>query len=92
MRLGTLTTMAQPNQWSIDQDVREDAESIFVPVDQLPSGQTGDIVDFRSGPGGPRRGRVTARWHDGQRGTFLTVRLDDAPDAPPTTSTISEPG
>ena len=40
--------MDQPSTWSIEQDVRADAESIFVPIEQLPDADTGDIVEISS--------------------------------------------
>ena len=70
--------MAQ-QQWSVDQDVREDADSVFVPAEQLPHGAIGDVVRFTSGHAGTRSGRITALVTDGERGTFFTVGLDRPP-------------
>ena len=67
--------MAQ-QQWSIDQDVREDSDSVFVPAAQLPRAAIGDVVEFTSQHAGTRCGRVTALIEDGERGTFFTVGLD----------------
>lgn len=67
--------MAQ-RRWSIDQDVREDAESVFVPAERLPRAAVGDVVQFNSEHVGTRSGQVTDLVDDDERGTFFTVRLD----------------
>jgi len=70
-------SMDQPSTWSIEQDVREDAESIFVPTEQLPDADTGDIVEISSStPVARRRGRLVDRVDDAERGTFVVVRLE----------------
>jgi hypothetical protein len=68
--------MSQQHEFSIDQDVREDADSVFVPAEHLPRAAIGDVVRFTSQHAGARCGRVTALVEDGERGTFFTVGLD----------------
>ena len=68
------------HEWVIDQDVREDADSVFVPSEQLPLAEVGDAVTFTSELAGARTGRITGRLTDGRRGTFLTVELDSPAD------------
>ena len=69
--------MGQPKQWSIEQHVREDAESVFVPAELLPDAQRGDTVELRSThPAVIRRGEVVDRIADPERGSFVTVKLD----------------
>ena len=75
--------MDQPSTWSIEQDVRADAESIFVPTEQLPDADTGDIVEISSSvPLARRRGQMIDRVDDDERGAFVVVRLDPPVDAP----------
>ena len=61
---------------SVDQDVREDAESVFVPAEHLPAARVGDVVRFSSEHAGRRSGHVTEVLSDHERGTFFTVELD----------------
>ena len=64
-------------RWSIEQDVREDADSIFVPAERLPAAETGDLVEVSSSvPRERRLGRVVERVHDDERGTFVVLRLE----------------
>ena len=61
--------------WTIEQDVREDAERIFVPADLLADAVVGDEVTVR--PVAPshelRRGTVVDVVDDDVRGRFFTV-------------------
>jgi hypothetical protein len=69
--------MSQQRTWSIEFDVREDAESMFVPAQLLPHAQPGDRVELRSvQPEVTRQGRVAERFEDESRGRFVTVRFD----------------
>jgi hypothetical protein len=69
-------------RWSIEQHVRADAESIFVPVAELAEGAVGDLVDIRSpeADGAQHLGRIVEQVNDPTRGEYFIVRLDDAPD------------
>jgi hypothetical protein len=77
--VGTLAGMAHPRRWSIEHDVREDADSIFIPTALLPDARPGDTVEIRTADTVIRRGDVVDRIADHVRGDFVTVRLD-APD------------
>jgi hypothetical protein len=79
VRTGHTRDVASP-EWVIGQDVREDADSVFVPSEQLPLAEVGDAVTFTSELAGARTGRITGRLTDGRRGTFLTVELDRPAD------------
>jgi hypothetical protein len=69
--------MSHQRTWSIEFDVREDAESMFVPAELLPHAQPGDLVELRSvTPEVTRQGRVAERFDDESRGRFVTVRFD----------------
>jgi hypothetical protein len=69
--------MSQRRTWSVEYDVREDAESMFVPAELLPDAQPGDLVELRSTqPEVTRQGRVVDRFDDESRGQFVTVRFD----------------
>jgi hypothetical protein len=68
--------MPRQHEWSVDQDVREDAERVFVPADQLPEAGVGDVVRFTSQHASRRSGRVTELLTDQERGSFFTVELD----------------
>jgi hypothetical protein len=75
--MGTPVGMSHQRTWSIEYDVREDAESMFVPAQLLPHAQPGDLVEMRSAqPPVLRRGRVADRFDDESRGEFVTVRFD----------------
>ena len=66
-----------PKTWSIEYQVHEDAESMFVPADLLPGAQTGDVVEITSvQPSVRRRGRVTGPLIADSAGDFVTVTLD----------------
>jgi hypothetical protein len=68
-----------PTAWSIEYQVREDAESMFVPAELLPGAQTGDVVEITSvQPPVRRRGRVAGPVITDSAGDFITVTLDDA--------------
>jgi hypothetical protein len=74
---GTPVDMSHQETWSIEYDVREDAESMFVPAQLLPHAQLGDLVELRSAqPAGTRQGRVADRFVDESRRQFVTVRFD----------------
>jgi hypothetical protein len=76
-KMGTPVGMSHQRTWSIEYDVREDAESMFVPAQLLPHAQPGDLVEMRSAqPPVSRRGRVADRFDDESRGEFVTVRFD----------------
>jgi hypothetical protein len=74
---GTNVGMPRQTDWSIEYDVREDAESMFVPAQLLPHAQPGDVVELRSAqPPTTRTGRVADRFDDESRRQFVTVRFD----------------
>jgi hypothetical protein len=68
--------MTQQAPWSIEQDVREDADSVFVPCDRLSGAGVGDLVEVGSAHAGRRCGRITAIVEDRRRGSFYTIQLD----------------
>lgn len=69
--------MAPPRTWSIEHDVREDADSIFVPAELLPDAQPGDGVVVASATATrPRHGVVADLVDDHARGEFVTVKLE----------------
>jgi hypothetical protein len=69
--------MTERATWSIELDVREDAERMFVPVGLLPDAVVGDTVDVTSGaPRAVRRGRVVDEIDDARRGSFVTVSFE----------------
>jgi hypothetical protein len=69
--------MSRQRTWAIEYDVRDDAESMFVPAQLLPHARPGDLVEMRSEqPPVSRRGRVADRFDDESRGEFVTVRFD----------------
>ena len=71
----------EPRRRSIEHHVRADAESIFVPANELGDAQVDDLVELWSPTDGTTHaGRVTERVTDPARGEFFIVRLDDAPD------------
>lgn len=74
--MGTLTRMAQQNQWTLDRDIREDADSVFVPAEDLPLADVGDVVQFSTEQAARRRGHVTALVEDGELGPYFTVELE----------------
>jgi len=74
---GTNVDMSRQSAWSIEYDVREDAESMFVPAQLLPHAQPADLVELRSAqPATTRTGRVANRFDDESRRQFVTVRFD----------------
>jgi hypothetical protein len=76
-KMGTPVGMSHQRTWSIEYDVREDAESMFVPAELLPHAERGDLVEMRSAqPAVTRQGRVADRFDDESRGEFVTVRFD----------------
>jgi hypothetical protein len=69
--------MPEPRTWSIEYDVREDAERMFVPVELLPHAQPGDEVQMTCAePPVTRRGRVVEREEDDATGEFVTVAFE----------------
>ena len=69
----------RPKTWSIEYQVREDAESMFVPVELLPNAEPGDAVEITSvQPAVTRRGRVAGPAVADPRGDFVTVTFDEA--------------
>jgi hypothetical protein len=77
--------MDPSRRWSVEQHVRADAESIFVPLDELAGATVGDTVDVDApgGEGPARLGRITEQVSDANRGEFFIVRIVDAPDPDP---------
>jgi hypothetical protein len=66
-----------PWSWSIEHDVREDADSIFVPAELLRHAQPGDRVTIAAGTSTcPRHGVVADLVDDEARGEFVTVKLE----------------
>jgi hypothetical protein len=69
--------MKTPKTWSIEYQVREDAERMFVPADLLPNAEAGDVVEITSvQPFVRRRGRVAGPLIEDSAGDFVTVTLD----------------
>jgi hypothetical protein len=69
--------MRRPRSWSIEHQVREDADSIFVPAELVPRAQPGDAIEIRSSqPTLTRHGHVVACVDDHERGRFVTVKLE----------------
>jgi hypothetical protein len=69
--------MSEPRQWTVEFDVREDAPSVFVPVELLPEASIGDVVTISSSqPDTVRRGQVIERLDDDVRGRFFAVTLE----------------
>ena len=63
--------MGHPTHWSIEYQVREDAESMFIPADLLPDAEVGDVVEITSAqPSVSRLGRVAG---PDSSGDFVTV-------------------
>jgi hypothetical protein len=76
---GNAVGMPHPTTWSIEYQVREDAESMFVPTDLLPHAHPGDFVEITSAqPPVTRRGRLVgpADADAETRGEFVTVTFD----------------
>ena len=68
--------MGQPQRWSIDYDVRDDADSVFIPAELIPDGRRGDLVTITSTrPEVTREGRIVAWLEDARRGDYFTVEL-----------------
>jgi hypothetical protein len=64
--------------WSIEYQVREDAESMFVPAELLPNAQSGDVVEITSEqPSVRRRGRVAGPAVSDSTGDFVRVTFSD---------------
>ncbi len=72
---GDLATCRGMASWTIEQDVREDAERVFVPAELLADAVVGDEVTVR--PVAPshdvRRGSVVEVSEDEVRGRFFTI-------------------
>jgi hypothetical protein len=72
-----LVDVRHPRTWFIEYQVREDAESMFVPTELLPEAQPGDIVEIASAqPPVTRRGRVADRADADWRDEFVSVTFD----------------
>jgi hypothetical protein len=66
--------MGHPKQWSIEYQVREDAESMFIPADLLPDAEAGDVVEITSAqPSVCRLGRVSGPAVADSSGDFVMV-------------------
>ena len=69
----------KPKSWSIEYQVREDAESMFVPTELLPNAQAGDYVEITSvQPSVSRRGRVDGPAGADSTGDFLRITFSEA--------------
>ncbi len=69
--------MADPRRWSIEFDLREDAESVFVPFESMPDAQVGDAVVINAGGSLPvHTGRVDEIVDDETRGRFFVVAIE----------------
>jgi hypothetical protein len=71
-----MMSMSHPHAWSIQHEIREDAESVFIPADLLADAAIGDLVEIGSATSPTRSGHVIDRVHDVERGDFVTVKLD----------------
>jgi hypothetical protein len=72
--------MSVRRSWIVEQHVRADAPSIFVPAEQLAGARSGDSVEVQA-PGDTattRLGRISERVADNAGGQFFIVELDDA--------------
>jgi hypothetical protein len=66
--------MGHPKRWSIEYQVREDAESMFIPADLLPDAEAGDVVEITSAqPSVSRLGRVAGPAVADSSGDFVMV-------------------
>jgi hypothetical protein len=74
--VGTLVGMRHPHRWSLELEIREDAESVFIPAELLPHAEVGDLVEITSGSASRRRGHLIERVQDDVRGRFVTVKFD----------------
>jgi hypothetical protein len=69
--------VADATTWSIDYQVREDAESMFIPAELLPQANPGDVVVVTSvQPPVTKRGRVAGPADDEGHGKFLIVAFE----------------
>ena len=69
--------MADATTWSIDYQVREDAESMFIPAELLPDANPGDLVVVTSVlPPVTKRGRVAGPADDEGHGKFVRVTFE----------------
>ena len=70
--------MRHPTTWSIEYQVREDAESMFIPAELLLGAQVGDIVEITSAqPPVSRRGVVAGPAGAESSGDFVTVTFTE---------------
>ena len=86
--------MTSDRDWSVDQHVHADAESIFVPAEHLDGAEQGDVVVVHDPDASStiRRGQVSERVTDVERGDSFIVRLDPAPPATGDSSAALESG
>jgi hypothetical protein len=64
--------------WRVHHDsVREDAQGLFVPADELPEAGEGDAVTVEGGDAGARRGVVRGVVDDAVRGRYVIVDFDE---------------
>lgn len=69
--------MAEARTWTIEFELREDAMSIFVPVETMPAALVGDLVVIESSHLGTRHtGHVADLAHDASRGDAFVVEID----------------
>ncbi len=63
--------------WRVErqQELRDDADGLFVPADDLADARVGDIVVLTDGQS-ERRGVVASFVQDDERGAFVRVSLD----------------
>ena len=72
----TVAGMAEQNRWTVEQQVREDAASVFVAEGDLAGAEIGDAVTITDPESGVMRaGRVSGRAEDPTRGCYLTIEL-----------------
>ena len=74
-----LSCMGHPKTWSIEYQVREDAESMFIPAELLPDAEAGDVVEITSTqPAVTRHGEVAGPGVPDSAGDFITVTFTEA--------------
>lgn len=69
--------MTDRSPWRVDHNVREDAEQLFIPAEQLEGARPGDAVELHSEtPPGVRTGTVVELQDDPERGRFVVVAVE----------------